>query len=193
MKRLIGVAGRARSGKDEFTRGLVAQGYIRGAFADALKEATALLAGEPVENFFDEVAKEAHSPALRMTRRKALQKVGTSMRDTLHPDIWVERTLAQAHGAPQFAISDCRYTNEAQAIRDAGGIVVVIERPGNAGLTGEAAAHVSEAPLPDELVDLTITNSGSVEDLHACARLVAHYLRTERAVSLSDYLGEHTP
>jgi len=173
MKRLIGVAGKARSGKDEFTRGLVAQGYTRGAFADALKQVTALIADEPLVNFTDDVLKEGYCPSLKMTRRAALQKVGAGGREILHDGIWADRLLAQAAQHDHFAISDVRFPNEARAIRALGGIVVLIERPDNVGLTGEAAQHVSERPLPPELIDLLVTNHGTVGDLHEEARLIA--------------------
>jgi hypothetical protein len=176
MKRLIGVAGKARSGKDEFTRGLMAQGYTRGAFADALKQVTALIADEPLVNFTDDVLKEGYSPSLKMTRRAALQKVGAGGREILHDGVWVERLLAQAAQHDQFAISDVRYPNEAQAIRALGGIVVLIDRPDNVGLTGEAAAHSSEQPLPGELVSVYILNQGNIGQLHAEAKLIAEWL-----------------
>lgn len=176
MKKLIGVAGRARSGKDEFTRGLVAQGYVRGAFADALKQVTALIADEQLVNFTDDALKEGYCPSLKMTRRAALQKVGAGGREILHDGIWVERLLARVANNPKFAISDVRYPNEAQAIRALGGIVVVIERPDNVGLTGEAAAHSSEKPLPRELVDIYVNNDGTVEALHSQAALIVGWL-----------------
>lgn len=175
MRKLIGVAGRARSGKDTFVLGLIKLGYTRGAFADALKQVTALVANEPLHNFTTDELKEGYSEALGMTRRKALQNVGKGMRDILRDDIWIQRLLSTwaAAGEIPFAISDVRYPNEARLIRERGGIVVNIERPGVGGLSGEAALHESERPLPTELVDFTIVNDGTVEDLHRWAATIA--------------------
>ena len=175
MRKLIGVAGRARSGKDTFVRGLINLGYTRGAFADALKQVTALVANEPLHNFTDDELKEAHSVALGMSRRKALQRVGKGMRDILRDDIWIQRLLStwEAAGEIPFAISDVRYPNEAVLVRERGGIIVNIERPLLGGLTGEAALHESELGLPPELVDFTVVNNGSIEDLHRWAATIA--------------------
>lgn len=178
MNKLIGVAGKARAGKDTFVRGLIQQGYTRAAFADALKQVTALIANEPLHYFTDDELKEEFTPALGMTRRRALQGMGQSVRETLGDGTWVNRVMRtwEDSGKIPVAISDCRYPNEAKAIRAAGGIVVVIERPDNAGLTGEASTHSSEQPLPFDLVDVYIRNDGTVEDLHGHAARVAHWL-----------------
>lgn len=59
-------------------------------------------------------------------------------------------------------ITDCRFENEAQRIRDLGGQVWKIEREG-AG----AGNHASEQELPGELIDLVIDNNGTFDDLKA--------------------------
>ena len=182
MNQLIGVAGKARAGKDTFVLGLIEAGYIRAAFADALKQVTAMTAGEPVQNFTNETLKEEFSESLQMTRRRALQNVGNMMRSAIHDGIWLQRVVRdwEASGRAPTAIADCRYPNEAEAVRAAGGIVVRINRPTLQGLTGDAATHSSEIPLPDELVDIEITNDGTVEQLYQNAARVALFAR-ERA------------
>jgi hypothetical protein len=174
MELLTGVCGLARAGKDTFARGLVRQGYTRLAFADALKEATAHIANEPSWLYFDDDQKEAFTPALGMTRRRALQLLGTSVRETLGPDTWVRRALNKwvADGKRPTVISDVRYPNEAEAIRALGGTVVRIVRLG-AGLAGEAGQHVSEAGIPDDLVDIVIPNNEGIGDLYVQAQLLA--------------------
>ncbi len=180
MNQLIGVAGKAGAGKDTFVLGLIQAGYIRAAFADALKHVTAMTAGEPVTNFTDLKLKEEFSEALQMTRRRALQNVGNMMRQATHDGIWLQRVVRdwEASGRVATAISDVRYPNEAAAVKDAGGIVVRIERPSLVGLTGEAAVHASEVPLADHLVDITIQNDGTVEELYWHASRVARFVST---------------
>ena len=70
------------------------------------------------------------------------------------------------------AVPDVRFLNEIQAIKQAGGKVIRISRPG-AGLTGAGALHVSEteqAGLPDSIFDAVIQNTGTLEDLRAAVR-----------------------
>jgi hypothetical protein len=174
MKQILGVVGRAHAGKDSFAQALAPYGFRRLAFADALKEVTALLANEPVEHFHDPVLKEAHCPSLGMTRRRALQNVGQGMRQSLHDSIWLDKVIGQWRemNVP-VVVSDVRYPNEAEAIRAVGGLIVRIERPGFTGLQGDAAAHTSEAGIPDNLVDAVIVNDGTLHDLEEQAARVA--------------------
>lgn len=173
--RLIGITGRAHSGKDTAALALIKDGYIRIAFADALKQVTSLLANEPLHNFTDNTLKEGHSDLLGMSRRVALQRLGKGMRDLIRDDIWVQRAVDTwlAAGSPPAVITDVRYANEASIIRALGGLVVKIVRPDNAGLTGEAAQHESEAGFSEDLVDVVILNDSSIEDLHHLIRGVA--------------------
>lgn len=179
MTNLIAFTGPARSGKDTAASALVKLGYRRAAFADALKLATAMVANESPHLYFDDFAKEQHTYALGMTRRAALQHMGKGVRDVLGPDVWVNRLLAEwrSTGKPLTVISDCRYPNEALAIRAVGGIVVRINRPG-AGLEGVEAQHESEARLPAELVDIELWNLDSAAELQAQVRKMWQNLQT---------------
>jgi hypothetical protein len=168
--RLVGVTGRARSGKDTFAQGLIRHGYRRAAFADALKQVTALIANEPPELFFDEVTKEEFSPNLGMTRRKALQLLGTEgIRKVLGDNVWVDRLLRswREDGMHATVITDVRFDNEARAIAELGGHIVLITRPDNVGLQGSAATHASERGVSEDLIDLEVVNDGSVAELWA--------------------------
>lgn len=178
MTQLIGVTGLARSGKDSFGYACVKQGWRRTAFADALKVATAHIANEQSHLYFDDVTKEEFTDALGMTRRSALQKVGKAVRDSVGPETWVRRALQEwaANGCPPTVVTDCRYPNEAEAIRKLGGTIVRIVRPGS-GLAGEAGQHESEARLPDNLVDVEITNDGSMGELAMEAAKVIAMIR----------------
>lgn len=174
MTQLIGITGIARSGKDEFGLALAKYGFKRTAFASALKVAVAYIANEETNLYFADDTKEEYTEALKTTRRMALQKVGSAVRASLGPDTWVRRVIRawDAQGNPPTVVTDLRFANEAQAIRERGGIIVRITRPGS-GLTGEAAAHESEAGLPDDMVDVEIVNDGTLSELQAEAKKVA--------------------
>ena len=69
-----------------------------------------------------------------------------------------------------FVIPDVRFDNEALAIRKEGGEIWCIARP-IAGLKGEAGKHVSEAGVDPKLINKTIDNSGTLDDLYSWANL----------------------
>lgn len=186
MTKLVGITGFARAGKDTLAKALVEMGYTRLAFADALKQATAFIADEDPQLYFDDVSKEELSPTLGIPRRKALQGLGNAVRESLGDMTWVGRVLRawERDGRQNTAISDVRYPNEAVKILRAGGIVVRVVRDG-AGLTGEAAQHVSEAGIPDDLVTAETLNNGSVEDLFEHARDIDRRYTELRAAHLA--------
>jgi hypothetical protein len=172
---LVAITGKARHGKDTLAEALVKEGFKRVPFAGALKEVTALIANEPVHLYYDDETKEAYCEALGMTRRQALQKLGTEgIRSVFGANVWVNRVLRQwaATGRDPIVISDCRFDNEADLVRQAGGIVIRVVRPDHDGLQGEAAMHSSERGVSEHLIDVEVTNSGSIEDLHHEARKI---------------------
>lgn len=167
MTHLVGITGKAGVGKDTFASALYAKGYTRLAFADPVKEVTALIACEEVHLYHDPDTKEGWSPGLGMERRKAMQQVGNGMREALGNLVWVRRALNlwEQRGRVRTVITDIRYDNEAEAILRAGGVIVRIVRPDHELLSGEAATHISEQGINDDLVTVEVTNSGTVTEL----------------------------
>ena len=149
-------------------------------FAYKLKEVASLLTGIPISNFEDQDFKKTNLshewdtwyPNLDrpepMTVRTLLQKVGTDcMRDCLHKNVWVNALFAkfrpnvQGEDFPShWLITDCRFPNEALAIKERNGIIIRVTRPGE-----EVGEHASETALDNWLFDIVITNDGSIEDL----------------------------
>lgn len=181
MTQLIGITGRARSGKDSLASVFVRHGYRQLAFANSLKATCALIAREERWLWFNDETKEQLCKSLGMTRREVLQKMGSAVRDNIGPNVWVDRLLNTwvKRGKEPAVISDCRYPNEAQAIKSLGGIIIRVVRPG-AGLEGEAANHVSEAGIPDDLVDVEIYNDGTLTELGAEALKIVNLLEAQR-------------
>ena len=63
---------------------------------------------------------------------------------------------------PNWIITDVRFPNEAKAVKDRGGILIRINRPGFEN-TGD---HLSEIALDDyKNFDTIIINDGTIEDL----------------------------
>jgi len=134
-------------------------GFTRIRFAGPLKSMMAALglSGAQIEGDQKETPCDllcGHTP------RFAMQTIGTEWgRDIIGPDLWVqawqaafERTLPSSC----IVVDDCRFPNEAAAIRAAGGLIVHIER---SGAGAGAAGHQSEAhDIPS---DITMQNNGS--------------------------------
>lgn len=149
-------------------------------WAGKLKAVASILTGIPQEKFEDQEFKKTNLEShWGMTVRDLLQKLGTdAMRNGLHPNSWVNALMADyvptkvqwAQGPiggyedgpmPGWIITDTRFQNEAKAIKDMGGIVIKVERPG----VGPINDHSSEIALKDYDFDYTINNDGSLEDL----------------------------
>lgn len=105
-----------------------------------------------------------------LTPRHALQTLGTEWGRDCYGNVWADLGVRKALATPSHVvvITDCRFVNEAEAVRRAGGEVWRVVRPG-AGLTGAAGLHPSEAEQESDrfmdLVTRTIENSGDLSDL----------------------------
>lgn len=148
--------------------------------------------------------KQVHN---QMTVRDFLQHLGTDgLRDGLHPNVWVNALMADYKplmsisfgimdlGAsvsqmekmsklvpteyPNWIITDTRFPNEAQAIKDAGGIVIRVDRPDVMAIN----AHPSETELDNWNFDYKIAN---VSDLVSLAHTVQVILEKENLLKSS--------
>jgi len=98
---------------------------------------------------------------VKLTPRKLLQLLGTEAgRNIIHPNIWVNALFASYLKDSNWVVTDVRFPNEAQAIKDRGGITIRVTRPGTA--TGN---HPSEIALDDAKFKYEIINDGSMEEL----------------------------
>lgn len=124
-----------------------------------------------------------------LTPRLLLQLLGTECgRNIIHPNIWVNSLFAdyKANGdvafilkkrrgghtffaeSPKWIIPDTRFSNEAKAIKDRGGILIRIERDYalRGGPEDPKNQHPSETALDDfEDWDYVIQNDSTVENL----------------------------
>ena len=118
-----------------------------------------------------------------MTVREFLQKLGTdAVRDKLHTNAWVNALMAdykpgpfypdvaiEEHAKlPNWIITDTRFPNEAQAIKDKGGIIIRVDRPGVKPINN----HPSEVGLDDWKFDYKIANVSDLKSLSLTVRLI---------------------
>lgn len=190
MLSIVGVCGRKRHGKD--TVGGIAHklgGYTPIAFADPLKRIAMDIYGLSYDQCYGtEKDKETVDPRWGLSPRFILQRIGTEMGREIHTETWVRycmRTIQEAseggnlliHSArhrafmpaqggnfnlQKWVITDCRFPNEADAIRRAGGDVIKVVRP---SLQQGVDLHASETSIDEIEPDHMILNNGTRHDL----------------------------
>jgi hypothetical protein len=160
---IIAFTGLAQSGKTTAANAFISIGYDRMSFADPLKAM--------VRSLTSVTDKDARPPELcGKSLREVYQSLGTEWgRGMVGSDIWIragQRRLATLMGDVEsgaihgIVLDDVRFSDEASLVRELGGIVIEIARAGV-----ERMAHASEAGISRELIDFTVSNEGSVEEL----------------------------
>lgn len=141
---VIAFTGLAGAGKSTAAMHLVNRhGFHRVRFAGPLKAMMAALGLSAAE--IDGTLKEQPCELLGgKTPRWAMQTIGTEWgRELIAQDLWIRAWRAAVDRLPADAnivVDDCRFPNEADAVRAIGGWLVRIERPG----TDAVSAHQSE-------------------------------------------------
>lgn len=179
MTVLVGFAGYARCGKDTAGAYLVNHyGFARRSFADVLREV--LYRTDPLVPYRHDDTGHLHFVPLRLLVdwkgweaakaaepehphgvRSLLQRLGTDAgRNVLGQNVWVD---AATRDLPERTVfTDVRFPNEADGIRERGGRVVRLVRPG----TGPVNDHPSETALDGYGYDATLY-AEDVPQLHS--------------------------
>ena len=181
----MGLAGPIGAGKTALADALGRHGFARLPFAQALRDevlqkfprtlrAHLLSKDERLvfltdREWADRVAQVVWGKADPFFRA-ILQEYGTEVRRADDPGYWVKRWTATVAGLDRAVADDMRFPNECQAVRDLGGWLVRVERPGHA----RGDPHLSEQALIEWVDwDWVVKNDGDLDDLLAEAdRLV---------------------
>lgn len=167
---LIGITGHKFSGKSTVAKMLSEMlGYKVVSFADKLKDVTCVLTGCTRENLEDYDFKEGQlipkylwaycGDAEIPTYRAFLQHFGSEVMRGVNDNIWIDCTLSNC--GENCIVSDCRFPNEAKAIKERGGIVIKVVRP-------DAKAndsHQSETRIDEIVPDIIIENNSDLKAL----------------------------
>lgn len=175
--KIIGIHGRARSGKDTLASFLVDHhGFHRIGLADPLRRFVGDITGLSEEQLMDGAVKEEPIPWLNdKSPRYLMQTLGTEWGRALVSDgVWLAVAHAKIEAARKagFAgvvIPDIRFDNEAEWVNEMGGEVVHLVRPGAV----QVNAHASENGIADHLVEYLIVNNGTLGDLAKDAEFLA--------------------
>ena len=164
----IGLSGYSRSGKNTVGRYLENQGWKQITFADYIRKS--LYTFNPRVSYNSRVKDivDAHgwetgeiiSPEIKIL----LQRFGTEVgRDLINEDIWVDLTVKSIPDGSRVVFTDCRFSNEANKVRQLGGKVWRVNRPGWQAVND----HTSETSLVDYDFDRVFINDSSIKDLDA--------------------------
>lgn len=158
---VIGLVGLAGSGKSTVAAILTEHHrFARERFAGPLKDMLRVLGCSDRE--IDGDLKEVPCEALGWkTPRHAMQTLGTEWgREYISPHIWVNAWRRRANRHERVVADDCRFQTEVDAVRELGGVIWRIDRPGLV-----AGNHASEAGIKSLRADLIIENTGTIDDL----------------------------
>lgn len=192
---ILGISGRAGSGKTTLANILSERyGYAHYSFAKTLKDMVKSAFGLSEEQV-NGVEKDTPSrypardnPFVRTngsyyTYRDILIATGQFYR-SIDPLFWVSKTLEQIlrDGHEYNVISDVRFKNEADSIRDNGGHIVRLQRRtdllvGNGQLTDVSETQLDSYPLFSLII--SADENENMEDMEATAkRLYAEFRRS---------------
>lgn len=169
---LIGITGRARSGKDTAADVLKYRlGLHKYALGGPLKDMLKTGFGD----HFHEGDRDGICKETGVSYRRMMQTLGTEWGRGLNDNIWLnlaQTRWEQIQKSKLYAgmvISDVRFPNEAEWIRERGGKVLEIIRPGQPIVESN---HPSEQRLPVSMVHWVIHNyelARFVQDVHVLA------------------------
>lgn len=184
---LIGITGAAGSGKS-YAADFIGRwlgGTRRMKFAGPLKrmlEELLRCGGCPeteIHRYIEGDLKEKPTPYLQgNSPRWAMQTLGTEWgRECMGEDFWVQMAMMQAVRVPYAIFDDVRFLNEWTAIRDKGGVILDIYRPG----VSIAGHHASEGALAEKAANFQIINDGDIADYQKKLQTFLHWLQEYEA------------
>lgn len=167
--KLIGITGKAGSGKTTAAKFLSEKRYHVMSFATPLK----LMADYILDSFdmLPVVTKNEIIPGLDCTVRHLYQTLGTEWgRQCIHPDLWVlcaKQSIDRVTDFRKFTVlydgivfDDVRFNNEADFIRKQGGKIIHLVRENSI-----EDNHQSELGINPEGSDYIIVNNGNIQEL----------------------------
>ena len=159
---IIGIAGKARAGKDTAADIIISmqKGFGKMSFATKLK--MMLVAGlELSHDQVDGALKDVIDQRYGCTPRHMMQTLGTDWgRNMINQDVWVKSFSESCNYLGEnIVIPDVRMENEAEYCRTNGKLIHIT---GRGGIPGN---HSSEYGVSIKRGDIVIDNSGSKDDL----------------------------
>lgn len=214
-KRIIGLCGRASSGKTMLANYLTEKhGYKRVYVAQALKELCAKIYGLTIDELnqlknvqkdfklnethaklisdttnidYENVCKELEKINYTLTStRHAFQFVGTDLIRNYNPNWHIETMLSTMNSTDKYVVDDVRFPNEVQALQYTGSMLIFVIRPS----LENVSHHKSEESIRwDDFNNLIINNSSKEQ---AIIQLDSLLLTQDNAYA-NEYLDKYHP
>lgn len=161
---IIGLSGYAQSGKDTVAKYLLEKyNYKRVAFADNIRsflyDINPRIGGIRLQELVDRDGWDTAKVIPEV--RRLLQDVGVSARTHFGESFWVDQAMRKII-TTDVVITDVRFKNEAQMIRNNGGQIWRVIRPGITAVND----HISEHDMSDWDFDFDLYNDSSLLNLH---------------------------
>jgi hypothetical protein len=120
------------------------------------------------------LAKQAITKENKETYRPFLQWLGGYLAKKVDSQIWFREIVRMVHDAATTGCKVCivgglRYPSDAQAIREAGGKVIKVYRPGHLQYD---MLDPTERERDNIKVDATVMSNGTVDDVKRCAKQI---------------------
>lgn len=194
---IIAFAGRKQSGKTtacEFTARVFSETVRANSsiynFADPLKKMCIDIFGLSYDQCYgsDDNKNELVNclwpdSQLKMTAREVMQYVGTNVFRKMQHNVWADATIRRIENEnlPLSLIADCRFPNEVEAVKNAGGLVVKLNR------NLYDSTHESEIALDSDRYDqsnfdLVINNQDM--DIVEKNKIIYKFLQDKRVLPL---------
>jgi hypothetical protein len=158
-KMWIGLAGKKRSGKSTIGRMIARYGYIECALADPIKRC--------VDNLFCWIVSDDNKdqvyPGWEFSPRKAYQLFGTEFGRALRHDLWTFYADRYFSGYKNVVVTDIRFDDEAEWIRNKGGVVIHLMREVDCDDCHESENGITLFSSEDRY----IYNNGTLEETRA--------------------------
>lgn len=159
MELLIGFVGRKRTGKDTLAK-MLGDNVSTLSFAGPLKMACKhayCLTDDQMDGEKDQI-----DDIWGMSPRDMFKSMGTDYFREIDPEHWLRVMVLRLRGLKKVAISDVRFKNEAQFIKDRGGTLIHVTRD-----LPHSDTHPTESESDGIICDFYIDNDGSLADLMA--------------------------
>ena len=204
---IVGILGLKGSGKDTIGNYLIKNyNFEKIAYAGALKDAICCVFGwdrNMMEGATEESRKwrEEIDPYWGFSPREMMQRIGTDLfRKQIKDDIWIKSLKLKLEKMTQdpfkmttnVVITDCRFNNEIDVIKEKGGIIILVEREppswiniiedykGGKLTEEEAVQNLQETGIHESEwrcylyndIDYYIKNTGSIEELYNKIKMI---------------------
>lgn len=171
---IIGISGKIGAGKDTLAAAIIKSDkrFVQKSFAFKLKQIVSIISGTSIEDNLSQEGKKKVSKIFNLSLGEMQQIIGTRVfRDNFDEQVWIKALFSDYnHETDYWVISDVRFKNEANFVKQMGGLLVRIEgdpakirENSNRDLT-----HPSETDLDNyEGFDFKYHNVESLESLES--------------------------